>query len=161
MTGSGPARTNGGTANAAPALEGGNLIDKAHVLGRRLFGRLLKEHGVDELNPAQGRIIYELWKEDGLSQADLAARTKLDKSTLSPALVRLEEQGQLVRERDPADARRHLIHLTEKNRASHAAYLAASEAMISRFYAGFSPEEIAVFEEALRRLIANLESAMQ
>ncbi len=33
--------------------------------------------------------------------------------------------------------------------------------MISRFYAGFSPEEIAVFEEALRRLIANLESAMQ
>jgi DNA-binding MarR family transcriptional regulator len=155
-----PARQPDG-AIAAPALEGGNLIAKAHVLGRRVFARLLKEHGVDELNPAQGRIIFELWKQDGLSQAELAARTKLDKSTLTPALVRLEEQGQLVREPDPSDGRRHLIRVTERNRAAHSAYLAASNAMLDLFYAGFSDDEIAAFESTLRRLIANLEASTQ
>ena len=142
----------------APAVEGGNLIAKAHVLGGRVFARILKDRGIAELNPAQGRIIYELWKEDGISQAALASRTKLDKSTLALMLDRLEQQGQLVRERDQADARRHLVRLTEKNRAAHGSYLAASQEMIAIFYAGVSPEEIQVFESTLRRIIANLEA---
>ena len=142
----------------APALEGGNLIAKAHVLGGRVFARILKERGIAELNPAQGRIIYELWKEDGISQAALSSRTKLDKSTLALMLDRLEQQGQVLRERDQADARRHFVRLTEKNRAAHGSYLAASQEMIAVFYAGVSPEEIQAFESTLRRIIANLEA---
>ncbi len=149
----------GRDAVAAPALEGGNLIAKAHVLGRRVFARLLKQHGITELNPAQGSIIYALWKADGLSQAALATRTKLDKSTLTQMLDRLEEQGQIVRARHPTDGRRHVIRLTEQNRAAHASYLAVSQEMLSLFYTGLSVEEIHAFESTLRHVIANLESA--
>ncbi len=145
-----------------PALrEGGNLVSKVHQLAGRLFTRVLKEHGVDELNPAQGRIIYELWKEDGISQAELSARTKLDKSTLALMLDRLERRGQLRRERHPRDRRRRVLRLTEKNRALHAAYLAASREMSTYFYAGLSGGEIDSFEATLRKILASLEDALK
>jgi DNA-binding MarR family transcriptional regulator len=145
-------------AETTPAREGGNLIAKIHQLAGRVFARILKEHGIDELNPAQGRIIYELWKEDGISQVLLAARTRLDKSTLALMLDRLERQGQLRRNRDPLDARRRIVELTAKNRATHAAYDAASRRMVSIFYRGMSDRDIATFERTLRRVMANLEA---
>ena len=141
----------------APIREGGALISKVHQLAGRLFARILKEHGVDDLNPAQGRIVYELWKEDGIDQSQLAGRTKLDKSTLALMLTRLERAGHLRRERDVGDKRRRVIRLTDKNRAMHAAYAAASRAMLSYFYRGLSVAEIERFEATLRRLVANLD----
>jgi DNA-binding MarR family transcriptional regulator len=144
---------------AAPRREGGTLISQVHQLSGRLFARILKEHGVDDLNPAQGRIVYELWKQDGIDQAQLAARTKLDKSTLTLMLTRLECSGHLRRERDVGDKRRRLVRLTDKNRRMHAAYATASRAMLVHFYHGLTGAEIERFESTLRRLVANLERA--
>ncbi len=139
--------------------EGGNLVAKIHQIGGRLFARILKAHGVDELNPAQGRIVYELWKEDGISQAQLASRTRLDKSTLALMLGRLERQGQLRRESDARDARRRIIRLTARNRAMHGAYARASERMTAIFYRGMGDAEIDAFEATLRKVLGNLEAA--
>ncbi len=143
---------------AAPR-EGGNLVSKVHQLSGRIFARILKAHGVEELNPAQGRIIYELWKQDGIGQAELAARTKLDKSTLALMLDRLERRGQLRRGRDARDGRRRVLRVTEENRAMHPAYRAASREMASLFYGGMSKAEIDAFEATLRKVLANLERA--
>jgi DNA-binding MarR family transcriptional regulator len=142
-----------------PVRDGGRLISQAHQLGQRVFARILKAHGIDELNPAQGRILYALWREDGLSQSELCRRTKLDKSTMALMLGRLEAGGQVERGVDPRDARLSLVRLTPRNRSMHAAYAAASEEMLSIYYRGFSTEEIEAFESALARIIANLESA--
>ena len=38
--------------------------------------RILRRHGIEDLNPAQGRIVYALWKESPLSQTQLAERTR-------------------------------------------------------------------------------------
>lgn len=139
--------------------EGGVLVAQVHQLAGRVFSRILREHGIEDLNPAQGRIVYALWKESPLSQARLARSTRLDKSTLALMLDRLEAAGQVERVTDPADSRRKLVSLTDANRKMHAAYLAASEEMLAVFYRGFSPEEIDAFESALRRLLSNLEVA--
>lgn len=141
------------------AREGGVLVAQVHQLAGRVFSRILREHGIEDLNPAQGRIVYALWKESPLSQARLSERTRLDKSTLALMLERLEAAGQVERVTDPADSRRKLVSLTDANRKMHAAYLAASEEMLAVFYRGFSPEEIDAFESALRRLVSNLEVA--
>ncbi len=146
-------------AAAGGPREGGNLVAQIHQIGGRVFGRILKAHGVDELNPAQGRIIYELWKEEGISQAELASRTRLDKSTLALMLGRLERQGQLRRERDASDARRRIVRLTARNRAMHGAYARASKRMTALFYRGMGKEEIDAFEATLRRVLRNLEAA--
>lgn len=141
------------------AREGGVLVAQVHQLAGRVFSRILRDHGIEDLNPAQGRIVYALWKESPLSQARLSERTRLDKSTLALMLERLEAAGQVERVTDPADSRRKLVSLTDANRKMHAAYLAASEEMLAVFYRGFSPEEIDAFESALRRLLSNLEVA--
>jgi MarR family transcriptional regulator, organic hydroperoxide resistance regulator len=145
-------------ADVAPPREGGNLVAKIHQLSGRVFARILRAHGVHELNPAQGRIIYELWKEDGISQAQLAARTRLDKSTLTLMLNRLEKQGQLRRSQDRRDARRRIVELTPRNRGMHAAYTAASREMVSIFYNGLPDREIERFESTLRAILTNLET---
>lgn len=53
-----------------------------------------------------------LWKEDGLGVAELAHRLRLDASTLSPLLKRMETMGLLERRRCAQDERRVTIHLT-------------------------------------------------
>ena len=137
--------------------DGGVLLAQVHQLSGRVFAKILKRHGIDELNPAQGRIVYALWKESPLSQAELAERTRLDKSSLALMLERLESAGQIERLVDPRDARRRLVVLTDKNRALHAAYREASEEMIGLYYKGMKGAEIDAFESALRRILTNLE----
>jgi MarR family transcriptional regulator, organic hydroperoxide resistance regulator len=145
--------------SAARAHEGGTLVAQVHHLAGRVFGRILRSHGVDDLNPAQGRIVYALWKEDAVSQATLAARTRLDKSTLALMLDRLEMQGHVRRQQDPRDGRRRIIRLTAKNRAMHAAYTRASAEMVAIFYRGMADRDVEAFEVALRKVLANLEAA--
>jgi DNA-binding MarR family transcriptional regulator len=137
--------------------DGGVLLAQVHQLAGRRFSRILQLHGIQELNPAQGRIIYALWREDGLTQAELAARTRLDKSSLTLMLQRLEAAGQVERRGDPADNRLRRVHLTERNRALHQTYQAASEEMLALYYRGLTAEEITTFEATLRRVLANLE----
>lgn len=140
------------------ASEGGTLLSQANQLSGRVFARVLKRHGLSDINPGQGRILFALWREDGLSQVELAKRTKLDKSTLALMLERMEKQGQVSRRADPKDSRIRIVSLTEANKALHAAYAAASREMTGIFYAGMDPGEIDAFEAALRRVVANLES---
>lgn len=137
--------------------EGGVLVAQVHQLAGRVFSRILRDHGIEDLNPAQGRIVYALWKESPLSQARLAQSTRLDKSTLALMLERLEAAGQVERVTDPADSRRKLVSLTDANRKMHAAYLAASEEMLSIYYEGLREQEIEAFEGTLRRILSNLE----
>ena len=140
--------------------EGGVLVAQVHQLAGRLFNRILREHGIEELNPAQGRIVFALWREDGLTQVELANRTKLDKSTLTLMLGRLEEAGQIRRKRDSADARIRRVHLTARNRKLHETYRAASAAMFRHYYRGLKKTEVTAFEATLSRIIGNLEEAL-
>ena len=135
--------------------QGGFLLSKVHRLSGRVFARMLKEHGI-ELNPAQGRILFVLWQEDGIPIWQLARRTSLGKSTLTSMLDRLEEAGHVVRERLEADRRVILVKRTDKDRAAQAAYERVSKAMADVYYAGLADEEIAAFERTLERILANL-----
>lgn len=138
--------------------DGGNLVSQAHQLAGRAFARVLKRHGIEELSPGQGRILYALWREDGIAQGELARKTKLEKSTLALMLDRLEAEGLVERVPDPADARRRIVRATDATRRLDDAYARASEEMISIFYRGMQESEIDRFERALRRVIANLEA---
>jgi DNA-binding MarR family transcriptional regulator len=136
--------------------EGGYLIAKIHRLSGRIFGGLLKRHGIDEINPAQGRILFTLWQEDDIPIQELAKRTMLKKSTMTSMLDRLEEAGHLTRAASANDRRKIHIRLTRKNKALHKSYLKVSEDMARLFYDGFSHSETAAFEKQLKRVLENL-----
>ncbi|MGD0167462.1 MAG: MarR family winged helix-turn-helix transcriptional regulator [Gaiellaceae bacterium] len=139
--------------------QGGSLVSKIHQLSGRVFARKLKQHGIERINPAQGRILFVLWQEDGISIRELARRTSLGKSTLTSMLDRLELAGELERVPFAGDRRKTLIRLTEKDRAMRDTYDRVSAEMIEIYYAGFACEEIDGFERFLERILDNLEAA--
>lgn len=138
---------------------GGFLVAKVHQAAGRVFTKKLKQYNLDRINPAQGRILFVLWEQDGLSIQELARKTSLGKSTLTSMLDRLETAGHVKRVPSADDRRKIMIWLTERDRKLRAAYNDVSSDMSEVFYRGFSAREIGAFEEYLNRILANLESA--
>ncbi len=138
--------------------QGGFLIAKIHQLAGRIFNRLLRDHDITELNTAQGRIMFVVWRNDGIPISDLAEKTGLGKSTLTSMLDRLEKAGFLRRVPSTDDRRSILIFRTEKDRSLEQDYVRVSRHMTRLFYDGFSEGEIDRFEKDLQRILKNLES---
>ena len=140
----------------APLRRGGFLISKVHQLAGRIFARKLKEHGIHDLNPAQGRILFALWQEDGVPIETLARRTGLGPSTLTRMLDNLERAGHLSREPSETDRRKQIIRLTASHQALRESYDRVSVGMTDLFYQGFTGAEIDAFESYLDRILKNL-----
>jgi MarR family transcriptional regulator, organic hydroperoxide resistance regulator len=138
------------------AREGGFLVAQVHQLGGRVFARLLRRHRVQRLNPSQGRIMFVLWKEDGLPIGELGVRTELQKSTLTSMLDRLEAAGLVRREAAPDDRRKILVRRTKKDHALQTQYREVSEEMNRIFYRGLAAAEVEAFEATLRKVLENL-----
>ena len=136
--------------------EGGFLIAKIHQVSGRIFANILKKSGIDEINPAQGRILFVLWSKDEIPIRELARRTLLSKSTLTSMLDRLEEAGYVIRVPSKEDRRIILIKRTEKDKSLENKYIQVSNEMTNLFYKGFTSNEIDDFEKYLKRILVNL-----
>lgn len=127
-----------------------------HLSGRT-WEKMLKDSGVDVFNGAQGRILYVLWEHGQLTISEIGKLTSLAKTTLTSMLDRMEAGGLIKRVPDRFNRRQIFILITEKARGYRGKYDELSERMNDIFYAGFDDEEIANFEDKLRRIINNLE----
>lgn len=135
------------------------LTAKIHTLSERILAKILKKHGLRGINPAQGRIFFVLWREDGISMKTLAGRTSLQKSTLTSMLDRLEKNDYVSRSPSGRDRRKVIVSLTKKSRALQGAYMRIAKEKTGIFYGGFAEGEMEEFENYLTRILANLESA--
>ena len=140
--------------------EGGYLISQVHQLSGRIFSKKLKEYKID-INSAQGRIIFALWKNDQVPINDLAKETALSKSTLTTMLERLEKSGHLIRKKSDSDKRTTMVSLTKKSSFLRTDYQKVSADMVDLFYKGFSEEEISNFENSLKKILDNLKNLKQ
>ncbi|MEE9379200.1 MAG: MarR family transcriptional regulator [Candidatus Lokiarchaeia archaeon] len=131
-------------------------MSKIRQLSERIFAKLLRDFNVNEINAAQGRVIFPLWQKDNLSFQELRKKTSLSKATLSHMLDSLEEGGHVKRVRLERDKRTINIKLTKKNKALQDKFLQVSNEMRYIFYKDFSEKEIDKFEDYLRRLLDNL-----
>ncbi len=138
--------------------EGGFLIAKIHFLSERILSRILKKYELEEINPAQGRILFVLWQGDGISIQELAKKTSLEKSTLTSMLDRLEQAGFVKRVPSSEDRRKITIKLTEKDRECRNIYSRITGEKTEIFYKGFTAKETDQFESFLRRIFDNLRS---
>ena len=137
--------------------KGGFLISRIKQVGGRLFDRMLSEADVDAFNGAQGRILYILWQQDGLTISQISAQTSLANTTLTSMLDRMEQSGLIRRSPSPTDRRALLIHLTDKAQALRQDYDRISQQMNERYYLGFTEAEILQFEGYLTRVLNNLQ----
>ncbi|MBR4164402.1 MAG: radical SAM mobile pair system MarR family transcriptional regulator [Solobacterium sp.] len=138
-------------------MNGGFLITKIKQLGDRIFEKILNEKNIDAFNGAQGRILYVLWQEDGISIKALSDRSGLAITSLTTMLERMEKQELIQRIRDKDDKRKTLLYLTEKAHSLQKDYDSVSDKMGDIYYHGFTKKEIIQFEKYLDRIRENLE----
>lgn len=135
--------------------DGGYLISQIHQLSGRIFSKKLKDYQID-INHAQGRIIFALWKKDQIPINDLSKETALGKSSLTTMLERLEKSGHIIRKQSETDKRVTIVCLTPKSSSLRNDYQKISESMIDLFYKGFTEDEISQFELSLNKILKNL-----
>jgi MarR family transcriptional regulator, organic hydroperoxide resistance regulator len=139
--------------------EGGFLMARIFQVSGRVFARKMRERELIHITPEQGRILFALWRNDGISIQELAGKTSLSKSTLTAMLDRLEDAGHIVRVPSVEDRRRIMIRLTEKDRLLREIYTLISDEMNDLVYRGFSDAEIDAFEGQLKKILQNLTEA--
>ena len=138
-------------------VEGGYLIGRAKFLSGRKLNKLFSKYGLTEFNGEQGKILFCLWKKDGVSSTDISLGTGLAINTLTNMLDKMESVDLIYRKQSDTDKRKKYVFLTEKGRSLEIKSKIATDKMDEIFYKGFSTKEIETFENMLRKIISNLE----
>ncbi|WP_063835469.1 MarR family winged helix-turn-helix transcriptional regulator [Streptomyces sp. NRRL S-118] len=124
----------------------------ARLLGQAITARL----AVLGASPGQLPTLLALYEKDGRTQSELARHTGVEQPTMAVNLKRMERDGLITRSPDPADARRALVHLTDKAKAVRSGIQALRSGIDAEALAGFTPEEQAQLGHLLDRLVTNL-----
>ena len=106
------------------------------------------------LSRDEWRVIAQLADVKELKATEIGQRTSLPKMQVSRAATRLEQDGLIVRETDPADRRNLVMRLTGAGRAL---YRRIEPVVLERerdLLATLAPAERAAFETALARIEA-------
>ena len=141
--------------NKQEQREGGFLLAKIHQISNRIFNKMLKDYGLDELNSGQGRILFILWQRDNIPIRELSVKTQLTKSTLTTMLDRLENKAFLSRGTGK-DRREIIVKLSDKSKKFKEDYEKISGEMTEVFYGNLTEGERDTFEDYLRRILNNL-----
>jgi DNA-binding MarR family transcriptional regulator len=128
------------------------LHDVARLL-RTTFDRRVKSLG---LTRSQGWVLNHLFRNDGMTQSDLADLLQIEKATLGRLLDRLEAKGWVRREADAADRRVRRVFLTEEVMPALRAMRAAAADVRQAALAGLSADEQERFVDTLLAVKANL-----
>lgn len=96
-----------------------------------------------------------LWAEESMTVKELGARLRLESSTLTPLLKKLEAAGYVMRERSKADERAVLVTLTDDGRELHDRAMSVPSCMVADL--GVDPQlagELAVLLDKFMEQIA-------
>lgn len=91
--------------------------------------------------------------EAPLSQADVAKRAGIDRTTMVGLIDGLEQAGYVARRPDPADRRKNLVALTPAGLGLRERAAAIVDACEERFLTALAPEDGRALKTALQRLI--------
>jgi MarR family transcriptional regulator for hemolysin len=134
----------------------------------RTFGFLLKDisrryvHRFEEraralrLTLPQCRVLVQLSKREGVSQAELAALADLEPMTLVRVLDRMEADGWVERRSDPSDRRARCLYLTPAGRPLVADVWRLVDLTRTESVAGLSPEAVEEFIGYMETIRGNL-----
>ena len=96
-----------------------------------------------------------LWEEGQLTVKELGKRLRLDSSTLTPLLKKLETAGYVARERSKTDERVVTVSLTDEGRTLHDRAMSVPPSMVADL--GIDPKLGIELAHNLDRLLEQLE----
>jgi DNA-binding MarR family transcriptional regulator len=143
-----------------PAGTKGDALDRpVFQLARlgRIASRQLNDYlAVTGLKRAHAVVLMELCNLGPMSQQALGERLHVDPSNLVAFLNSLEEDGLLVRRRDPDDRRRHIVEVTKKGAERIPACDAPLDALEDQLFTGLNDDERDQLRQLLGRVLMTM-----
>jgi len=134
----------------------GFLISRTAIRLRLGLRRVFLEHGLD-VTPEQWGVLLCLWREEGLTQSELADRTVKDRTTITRILDLLEKKGLAARRKDANDRRTFRIHLTEAGRRAREVLFPLVRGYAEKIYADLLDAEFAALETIMGKINGRLD----
>jgi len=103
--------------------------------------------------------LLSLYQEDGLTQAQLCERVRIEQPTMANTLARMERDGLIDRLPDPVDGRRSLVTLTKRARDVEGDLTVAARRVNAAATRGLTKSQISTFMQTMDAIIGNLERA--
>ena len=116
----------------------------------------LSEAGVASVRPAYLGVLLCLWQEDDRKVNDLGRCARLEPSTMTGLLDRMERDGLVSRLPDPHDRRAYRICLSATGKNVKAPVMAVIETVVSKFFEGISNDDLNHTMSILQRVLINL-----
>jgi DNA-binding MarR family transcriptional regulator len=92
----------------------GFLLAKAYQRACAIFKDQFDAY---DLTPQQFGLLAFLWIRDGLSQAELATKSQIDRTTMGGIIDRLEKEGLIRRQPHPEDRRAYQVFLSPRGKS--------------------------------------------
>lgn len=142
---------------------------EAHVKFEMRFGRLIQmyysriQSQLAEVGLYRGQppILMLLYKNDGMSQKEMARALNLSPATMTVTLKRMEKAGLVLREMDEHDQRILRVHLSEKGREMCETGESRIGVVTAELLEGFTLEEQQQLNEYLGRIARNMERVVE
>ncbi len=142
---------------------------EAHVKFEMRFGRLIRmyysriQSQLAEVGLYRGQppILMLLYKNDGMSQKEMARALNLSPATMTVTLKRMEKAGLVLREMDEHDQRILRVHLSEKGREMCETGESRIGVVTAELLEGFTLGEQQQLNEYLGRIARNMERVVE
>lgn len=115
--------------------------------------KVLEQFG---LHRSQPPILFELDREDGISQKKLTEEIGVTPASINNVIRRMERTGFVFRRRDSEDGRVSRVYLTQAGKEIISQVKATSDQMHTSALAGFSEDEATKLRSYLQRVLENL-----
>ena len=142
-------------AGIRPELQLTVLIGETARLMRTAFDARMRGIG---LTGASSRALFILYKEDGLSQIELARRLDVSRMALGQTIDRLEKSGHVERRPDPSDRRVWRLYATPLAHTLRKTITDIAAEQQKLFLAGLSNAEVDMLKKSLQIVTDSLKS---
>ena len=139
------------------ANRAGALLVIAGRTGQELASRRLAPMGLNVRLCG----VLNLLAEGPISQQALGEQLGIDRTTIVELIDDLEQQGVVVRRRNPADRRSYALSLTPKGRTVRRRAARVFDDAADEFFNALEPAERSLLEDMLRRLITSADERMR
>jgi DNA-binding MarR family transcriptional regulator len=136
-----------------PPVGTGLLLRRAH---RSLARALTAAFAPYNVSVPGFNVLFVLWHNDGVMQANLPGHVDIDKATLTPIIDALERAGFIERRQDAVDRRRNNLFLTPAGRALDRPLMGRATEVVAAALHGVTPAELATMRHGLLAMLQNL-----
>jgi len=132
------------------------LVSRLSLVITSALKKRLTEAGLAHVKPAYLWALMSLWVEDGLKVTDIARGARLDTSTMTGLLDRMERDGLVTRTADMTDRRTLRIYLTDEGRRIQNPVISETLHVLDECFGGIPEEDLNVTKATLAKVLAKV-----